>query len=303
MNADEYDIFLEDPADFAIRTYLPRTTGKLVAFQKIPHLMDMIMASRAGGPISSLLDPEITAACEAIYTAVQENQKWGEAWMASIKEIEEMGFPVGYQMGGHTPFDYISDYLRGMKGTMLDMYRQPDKLLEAIQRLSPMLIRIATSQKKRDRLNMPGIALHRGSDGFMSLKQFEKFYWPGLKALILAFIDKGFVPSVFFEGDYTSRLEYLLELPKGKVVCRFDRTDMFRVKEVLGGHQCISGGVLASLLHSGTVQDVKEYCKKLIEIVGKDGGYIMSPSSSLDDAKPENVKAMIDSTKEYNIYK
>jgi hypothetical protein len=303
MKADEYDIFLEDPADFAIRVYLPRTTGKLAAFQKIPHLMDMIMAARAGGPILSLLDPEIAAACEAIYTAARENQKWGEAWMATVKEIEEMGFPVSYQMGGHIPFDFLSDYLRGMRGTMLDMYRQPDKLLEAVARLSPMLIRIATSQEKRDRLNMPGMALHRGADGFMSLKQFEKFYWPGLKALILAFVDKGFVPNVFFEGDYTSRLEYLLELPRGKVVCRFDRTDMFKVKEVLGGHHCISGGVLASLLHSGSVQDVKEYCKKLIETVGKDGGYIMSASCSLDDAKPENVKAMVDSTSEFNIYK
>ena len=217
--------------------------------------------------------------------------------------LKEMGFPVSYQMGGHIPFDYLSDYLRGMKGTMLDMYRQPEKLLEAIQKLTPILVRIATSQKKGERLNMPGIALHRGSDGFMSLKQFEKFYWPGLKALILAFINKGFVPSVFFEGDYTSRLEYLLELPKGKIVCRFDRTDMFRVKEVLGGHHCISGGVLASLLHSGTVQDVKDYCKDLIDTVGRDGGYIMSASCSLDDAKPENVKAMIDSTEEFNIYK
>jgi len=57
------------------------------------------------------------------------------------------------------------------------------------------------------------MALHRGADGFMSLKQFEKFYWPGVKALILAFIDAGFIPSMFWEGDFTSRLEYLWSFP------------------------------------------------------------------------------------------
>ena len=60
------------------------------------------------------------------------------------------------------------------------------------------------------------MALHRGADGFMSLNQFETFYWPGLKKIILALIDAGLTPFVFFEGDFTSRLEYLTELPKGK---------------------------------------------------------------------------------------
>jgi hypothetical protein len=52
----------------------------------------------------------------------------------------------------------------------------------------------------------------------MSLKQFETFYWPGLKAVILALVEKGMTPGIFLEGDYTARLEYLLELPRGKVL-------------------------------------------------------------------------------------
>ena len=99
------------------------------------------------------------------------------------------------------------------------------------------------------------IALHRGSDGFMSLKQFEQFYWPYLLKIVNALVDKGYTPEIFFEGDYTKRLEYLVQLPKGKCIARFDRSDMARVKEVLGGHICIKGNVPSSLLQTGNTDD------------------------------------------------
>jgi uroporphyrinogen-III decarboxylase len=121
--------------------------------------------------------------------------------------------------------------------------------------------------------------------------------------LVNALVDAGYTPEIFFEGDYTQRLEYLLELPKGKVIGRFDRTDMAKVKEVLGGHICIEGNVPASLLQTSDVEGVKKYCKWLIDVVGKDGGYIMGPGSVVDEVKIENLKAMIDFTHEYGRYR
>ena len=51
----------------------------------------------------------------------------------------------------------------------------------------------------------------------------------------------------------------------------------------------------------GTPEDIKAYCKKLIDVVGKGGGFIMDSSTVLDDAKPENVKTMIEFTKAYGV--
>jgi uroporphyrinogen-III decarboxylase len=56
------------------------------------------------------------------------------------------------------------------------------------------------------------------------------------------------------------------------------------------------------MLLSGTPDDVREYCKKLIDTAGKGGGFIMDSAVMLDEAKPENLKAMIDFTKEYGVY-
>jgi len=51
------------------------------------------------------------------------------------------------------------------------------------------------------------------------------------------------------------------------------------------------------------VQQVKDQCKRLIETIGRDGGYIMGHSVVLDEAKIENVRAMIDVTREYGVYR
>jgi uroporphyrinogen-III decarboxylase len=143
----------------------------------------------------------------------------------------------------------------------------------------------------------------RGSDDFMSMKQFQRFYWPTFKKLVMGLIKRGATPCIFFEGNFTSRLEYLLEFPKGTLLARFDTTDIFKAKEILKDHVCIEGNVPSSLLQVGTVQQVKDYCKKLIDVCGKGGGYILSPRSSTDEVKPENLMAMIEFTKEYGVYR
>jgi uroporphyrinogen-III decarboxylase len=146
------------------------------------------------------------------------------------------------------------------------------------------------------------IPLHKGADGFMSDAQFKTFYWPSLKQVILGFIDEGCVPMLLAECSYDSRLSYLKELPKGKKICLFDRTDIARAKQEVGDTICLSGNVPASLIVSGTPDAVQDYCKNLIDTAGKDGGHIMSSGTALDEARPENLKAMCTVAREYGVY-
>jgi uroporphyrinogen-III decarboxylase len=91
-------------------------------------------------------------------------------------------------------------------------------------------------------------------------------------------------------------------VPKGKVLYHFERVDMARAKDILGDVSCIAGNVPNSLLIMGTPEDVKDYCRKLIDTVGKGGGFIMDSAAIIDEARPENVKAMGDLTREYGVY-
>jgi uroporphyrinogen-III decarboxylase len=190
-----------------------------------------------------------------------------------------------------------------MKGIVLDMYRQPDKLLEAMDVLLPQMIENILADA--DRTGHPRVmsVIHHGADGFMSLKQWEKFYWPGFKKVLMAMIDEGLTPVIFLEGNIISRLEYFLELPEGKAVGLIDSTDIFKAKEIVGNHMCLGGNIPPLLLQNGTPDQIKEYARKLIDVVGKDGGFLMAPRSSMDMTDPKLVKLWFDFTKEYGVYR
>lgn len=303
MKADEYDRYFNDRADYMLRTYLPRLSGAMEPLKELPELSSLGYGFHGVIVLAqALATPEIAAGIERLQKAGEEINKFRTKMVEFDKEIEKLGFPLTSMGAGGAPFDVISDSIRGMSGAMLDMYRQPENLLKACEQiLEKTLERIAALPQRYDNPRV-FMALHRGSDGFMSLKQFETFYWPGLKTVILALIDKGMVPGIFFEGNWTARLEYLLELPPGKVLGHFDTTDIFRAKEVLNKHMCIRGNVPATLLRAGSVQDVKDYCKTLIDVVGKDGGLIVCPRVVPDEGTAENIHAMIDFTKEYGVY-
>jgi hypothetical protein len=303
LKADEYDTFIKDHSDFMLRFYTSRTTEAAEPLQMLPPLSSLGHGYRGALALAgALIIPEVADTIETLKKAGQELVRWRARMRAFSEEIEGMGFPSMGRGFAIVPFDAVSHSLRGMHGTMIDMHRQPDKLLELCEKVLEMTLAgpMPTPNKYGNiRASMP---LTRGSDDFMSLKQFETFYWPRLKKVIVAFVEEELTLCIFFEGNWTARLEYLLELPKGKILAHFDAVDIFRAKEVLRCHICIRGNVPSSLLGTGTVDEVKEYCKKLIDVVGKDGGYILSPRSSVDEVKPENFKAMIEFTKEYGVY-
>lgn len=303
MKADEYDVLLDDPSDYAVRTYMPRIYGTLQPFTMLPPLKAMLFGYAGVGMTAMLAMPEIAKALESLQKAGLEAAKWSGAMAALDAEMAALGYPSFAGAAVVVPFDLVSDMLRGMRGTMLDMYRQPEKLLATLDRVLPMLIGMAVSASTMSGNPRVFIALHRGADGFMSLKQFETFYWPGMKALILALIDAGLTPCPFFEGCYDQRLEYLNELPKGKVLGMFDSTDVFRAKGIIGNTVCICGNMPMSLLQTGTPEEVKDYARKLIDVVGKGGGFIMGCRGVMDECDPKLVKVWGDITREYGVYR
>lgn len=213
MEADEYDAFLDDPSDYAIRTYLPRVFGALEPLNKLPALRSMLFGYSRAALTVALTQPEVVEAFDALSRAGHEMLKWRPVMSSLYGDIADLGFPSFGQARAASPFDTVSDYLRGMRGSMLDMYRQPDKLLEACEKILPWAIEGGVSGARKSGNPRVFMALHRGADGFMSSKQFETFYWPTLKRLILALVDQGLTPFVFFEGDAWSTSS---SYPKGR---------------------------------------------------------------------------------------
>lgn len=303
MLAEDYPALIDDPSDFWLRTYLPRVFGALEPLKNIPsftQLWEVVLVSAHMIPFGI---PEVQNALKALMEAGNEAMAWIQRIMGFEMEARGMGFVSGAGGVSKAPFDILADTLRGSRAIMMDMYRRPEMVLKAVERLTPLAIKQGVGGATFQGNPIVFIPLHRGADGFMSDEQFKKFYWPGLKALILGLADEGCVPFLFCEGSYNSRLEYLKELPKASCLWVFDRTDMANAKKLLGKKLCIGGNVPSGLILTGTPEQVKAYCKNLVDVVGKGGGYIMAFGTAMDEGKADNIHAMIDFTKEYGVYK
>ena len=303
MKADEYDALIDDPTNFFISTYLPRVFGSLDGFRILPTFTGILEMFGVATNFIPFGLPPVQATFKALTEAGSEALKWIGVVGASYNEAISLGFPSAFAGFTKAPFDTIGDTLRGTKGIMLDMYRQPNKLLEAMERITPLMIKMGVGAAQTSGHPLIFIPLHKGADGFLSDEQFKKFYWPTFRKVLIGLINEGVVPLPAAEGRWATRLDVLKDIPKGKTLWMIDQSDMAKAKKTLGTVACLAGNVPSDLLQLGTPQQVKDYVKKLVDTCAKGGGYIVCNGAFFDEAKPENVKAMVDFAKEYGVYK
>jgi len=204
------------------------------------------------------------------------------------------------------PFDALS-MARSLNEFIYDLYRHPDKVIAAMDAMLPDLIQsVIGGQKGIQQATRWGyrtafLGSTRQSATFISPKMFEKFGLPYLHRIVEAYLEAGITPLFHFDSDWTPLLEYFKEFPRGTCILELDgTTDIFKAKEVLRDHMCLMGDVPAALLKLGTPEEVSDYVKKLIDVVGEGGGFILSTGCDTPvDAKPENVRAMVETALTY----
>jgi len=306
LKGTEYTQFLSDPSGFTLRNIWPQISSTLAPLAAVPlppiHWLSTSY-DLAFGLSSAVAEPPVLDLLKRLVALGEEFGRFGAATFGYLTEMRGLGYPLPYGGMMITAFDWVGDFLRGMRGVLTDMFRAPERLLETIEMLIPATIQKGVLAARATGCSRVFLPLHWGCAAFMSNDQFARFYWPSLKALLLGLIDEGLTPIPLFEGDYTPRLEFLKELPKGKVAGHFEAVDRRKAKEILGDTMCFWGNVSASLLATGSPSEVKDDVKQLIEIFGDTGGLIIDGSVGLpDETKPENLAAMVEAVMEYGVY-
>jgi len=297
MAAEEYESLIADPSDYFRRTFLPRIGSAFAPLAKLDSFANMMEASSIPLNILPFADPDVVEGLKRLTEAAQESLRYLiSTGTANVDAGARLGIPPLAGGVGKAPYDVLADTLRGTKGIVLDRFRQPQKIIEAAERMTPLMIDWTIRQA--DMVDSPLIifVLHKGADGFMSDADFRTFYWPTLKAVMLGLIEQGVVPLMFAEGGYNSRLEAIADddLPAGGVIWLFDRTNMTEASRILDGRACVAGNVPSSLLAVGTVTEVEKYVSELLDACAKDGGFMLTSGAVVDDARPETLKAMIE---------
>lgn len=283
MKADEYDQLIKDPTGFLFNVWLPRVSTEIGNGDGASDLYRNNLAFLKGG--MGMLN-------------------YFNAFGTQNKRLkEECGVVSAISGILKAPFDIIADKLRGYLGLCMDLFECPDKVLEACEALMPHLLHTALAGADPDK-NVPiAIWMHRGCVPFISHKHFETIYWPTLKPIIEQLWAKGHQVLFYAEGKWGEHLDAFAELPDQSIIYHVDKDDIFDVHRRIGHKFCLSGGVSNYLLGYGSPEEVRQCCKKIIDEVAHDGGYIMDASAIIQsDARIENVRAMTEFTREYGEY-
>jgi hypothetical protein len=146
--------------------------------------------------------------------------------------------------------------------------------------------------------------MHRGCVPFINPRQFESHYWPTLRPIIEEFWKHGHQTMFYAEGKWAAHLDTFTELPARSILFHCDRDDVFAVRRKLGHKFAVSGGIPNVLLSYGKPAEVESFCKRLIDEVAPDGGYIFDAGAIMqDDTSIENLRVMTDTARRYGEYR
>ncbi len=282
MRPDEYDALIADPTAFLYNTWLPRVSRDIHS---------------AEGQVSYQHNLALVKGAMAMMNYFSAFPEQGARLRAESGTVSAIAGIF------KAPFDIIADKLRGYEGITMDMMTQPEKVLAACEALMPHLYHVAQSGADPDGHVPIGFWMHRGCVPFISPDQFRSHYWSTLKPIIEELWAHGHQTLFYAEGNWDFHLDAFTELPERSIVFHVDRSDVELVHKTLGDKFCVSGGIPNTVLSYGSPDEVRTWCKRVIDTAGRDGGYIMDASAIMqNDAKPENVRIMTEFTREYGQY-
>ncbi|HUX98540.1 MAG TPA: uroporphyrinogen decarboxylase family protein, partial [Candidatus Deferrimicrobium sp.] len=276
MDVNDYDEFLEDGSKYFGKKIFPQMAG--------------------------LFEKKWLRFVYTLLKAIFKIRSYGNNMVKTLNQTEADGTVIfcGSMVGfSGAPYDYIADFFRGLRGISKDIHKIPEKVRVLANKFEPYMVMMADLMVKMAGAKNIFMPLHRGDANFLSFRQFQDLYWPSFKKLLLDLIDLDYIPMPSFEGYWTRDHFELFhdELPAHKIIFNLDYpTDIFMAHDILGGHSCIMGNIPHQMLVIGTPDDVREYCRKVMDQITE--GLILAPGIGLpEDSKIENVRAIVEVAK------
>lgn len=250
-----------------------------------------------------------TVGVEDMQKVIMEFGAFSQYNMKMLKVLpEEYGLPTNTapSQPPYQGLDFLFNTILGIKGLSMAMRRCPDKVEEAVHVLNELYL---TPSLKALEAMPDGPFMDACFDYDITLlcnsilnnKQFERFLWPDLKAMLDLLEKKGKTTRLFMEGDNKRFWEYFADYKPGTIVLHADQDDVFELKKALP-NVAIMGGMKLETLGRGTKEECLSLTKKLCDELGSEGGYIFSENAMVsykNDCNPENLKAVCDFVREY----
>jgi uroporphyrinogen decarboxylase len=188
--------------------------------------------------------------------------------------------------------------LAGMEPVLMGMIENPDYVHELLDRITDYNVKIIRHACDH---NIDGMRF--GDDWgqqtglIMGAPLWREFIKPRLRQMYSAVKSKGKRVIIHCCGKVDEIFPDLIEIGVD-VFNPFqpEVMDVYEMKRIHGHQLSFWGGISTQrTLPYGSVGQVKDEVRRLLDHIGKDGGYIAAPAHAIPgDAKPENVAAMIE---------
>ena len=198
------------------------------------------------------------------------------------------------------PFTLAARFV-GEEAFMKATFKKPAFVEKMVDFCADLLIHVYEPLVK-DGIECISIADPTASGDLINKKQMERFAVPGLKKLTGWAKSKGVHSILHICGNTSDRLDLFPQT--GASTIFFDqKVDIAKAKEALQGKMSFGGNIApVHVLLNQDVAGVEKACREVIEIAGKDGGFILVPGCDIPPTIPyENLRKFHDVAREWKL--
>lgn len=231
----------------------------------------------------AFFDPNVAKECPKFTQVIVESLQ------ETSRMLEEDLHICGLSWGPIT----TAGYLMGAEDMLMMTMMEPDMVRRLVRKVTPFVSEMQNKMVESGATVM-WMADPTSSEDIMSPDMFREYSCQALKDVIADVKDKQHVPAFLHICGNT--LDTMMMLPEIGVDCfSFDHAvDIEKAKKKAGNRMALMGNIdPIRMIMSGTPEEITSECYRLIDIAGRDGGYIMAPGCETPQASPdENVIAM-----------
>ena len=220
-------------------------------------------------------------------------------------------FLAARMVTSHGPFQTACD-LRGTENFMFDMMENEEFALALLQRISDTLNGLianylAACGPHVDMIELPGDDYAGNQNLIISPRLFRKFIRPILERLVdtIRSIRPDIKIMLHSDGAIEKLIPDFIEI--GIDVLHplepLPANDHAKIKQTYGKNISFIGGIDISHALPGTAKDVELEVARRIQLLGKNGGYILAPSNHIQaDVPAENVVKLCEAARRLGAY-
>ena len=200
-----------------------------------------------------------------------------------------------------SPLSQICDEVRGLKDTLIDLRRRPEK----VDALVDVMAAMAPPVNPHWNDGLPykiGMTIYH-IECFLTPKQFDKYFWEPFTAQFRPYMEDGVKFLLKGEGSFLNTLDHYNDLPDHSMLFMLEQDDPFEAYKIIGAKHSLIAGASIDMLQCSTKEECLAFAQRCFDTFAPGGGFIFGNNKPLlgaKDAKTENILAVYQFADKYS---